>query len=687
MTANPDGSAGVMGWIDRLRARSKRDGGFLARLARNRSGNTLAMMAAALIPLIGFSGSAVDMARLYVVKVRLQQACDAGVLAGRKTMTDTSISTPLDKDASDQAQAFFKNNFRSGWFQNTNPVFTPTKAMQGTSTVANAVYGTAEVSVPMALMQYFGLKAVPLKVSCQALYDMADADIMFVLDTTGSMSCYPTDPTTCATTVGSYPRSDGSTGYRNPEKPQTTYQGQPMYSKIESLRQAVMTFDTTMRTNADPSTHFRYGFVAYSSAVNVGDALMKLPTNYLQNTSWTYQSRHLSPVIGTGGVLPGDYGYGAATNVTLSGMTQQTCVEQRSPGTGFSKTGKTWSDQGYYQAARYYNLIWTSSNSTCSGKSQPLRPLWRYEPVTWNTAAYIASYGPAGKEVINPTKLDGDTSKWRGCIEEVDTKPQSSFSLSSLPDDLDPDFTPTSPSDKWRPMWQDVEWMRNSTSYQDVMDEQISEDYFTDTSWLSKAINSKIMYDYSYGNGHVPDQNNYTACGMPAQRLQTMTAQQVHDYVYNSDFQPSGGTYHDVGLIWGNRMLSPDGVFKADTAAWPGRNDPTRTIVFMTDGNMAPNQYVYGQYGVELYDNRIGSGGSASDQLARHTARFRIECDAAKKKGYTIYTIAVGLKGTAVPDLDYCSSQGAAYYADDTATLKDVFAAIAQRVAKLRISK
>ena len=663
-----------MGLIDRLRARRRQQrGGFLTRLARSRGGNTLAIMAAALIPLIGLSGSAIDMARLYVVKVRLQQACDAGVLAARKTMTDTSPSTPLDGTASTQAQAFFTNNFRSGWFQNSNAVFTPTKATQGTSAVANAVYGTATVKVPMALMQFFGAPTVTLNVSCQALYDLADADIMFVLDTTGSMSCYPTDPSNCATSTAPYTRSDGTTGYRDPEKSQTTYQGKPLYSKIESLRQAVMTFDTTMRSNSDPSTHFRYGFVTYSSAVNVGAAI---PSGYLQNTAWTYQSRHLSPAIGSGGVLAGDYGYGAATNASLTNIPQAYCVEQRSPATGFARTGTTWTDAGYYQAARYYNLSWTSANGgTCSGKSQPLRPLWRYEPVSWSLAGYAATLG-TNNTVVNPSRLDGVTSKWRGCVEELDTSASSSFNVSSLPDDLNPDVVPTSNTDKWRPIWPDVEWLRSpGTSSQDVKDEQVDENNIDEYS------------DYTYRAGSILDQGGNAACGMPAQRLQVMTAQQVHDYVYNTDFQPFGGTYHDVGMIWGTRMLSPDGVFKADTAAWPGRNAPTRTIVFMTDGTMSPSQFSYGQYGVEMLDNRVGSNGNSNDQYDRHVARFRIECDAAKKKGFTVYTIAVGLHGAAVPDLDYCSSQGAAYFADDSATLTSVFTTIAQRVAKLRISK
>jgi Flp pilus assembly protein TadG len=85
---------------------------FFGRLARDARGNTLAMMAIALIPLSALAGSAVDMGRLYIVKTRLQQACDAGVLAGRKTMVSTDGA--LDTAAANQAKTFFANNFPSG---------------------------------------------------------------------------------------------------------------------------------------------------------------------------------------------------------------------------------------------------------------------------------------------------------------------------------------------------------------------------------------------------------------------------------------------------------------------------------------------------------------------------------------------------------------------------------------------
>lgn len=606
-------------------------------------------MAAAMVPMIGFAGSAVDMSRLYVVKVRLQQACDAGVLAGRKTMTDTSMSTPLEAAAVTQAQAFFANNFRQGWFQTNSVTFTPVKASVNTDpTVANAVNGAASTNVPMAVMSFFNVAPQTLTVTCQAVFDIADADVMFVLDTTGSMTCYPSDSPSC---------NNGT------EKPAYTSNGTTTYSKMESLRQSVLLFDSTIRASADPNTKFRYGFVTYTSSVNVGGIL---PTQYLQSPNWTYQSRHLSPAIGPGGVLAGDYASGSATTFSLTNVPKASCVAQRAPTTGFSKTGYTWNTNSP-QAMRYYNLSWNSNNGgTCSGSQQVLRPYWRFEPVQWNVAQYLNTLGGNGT-VPDPTRLDGATSAWSGCIEELNTSNASSFNVNSLPDDLNPDVIPSAADNKWRPMWPDVVWRRNTTAATDIAEENVDYDWDNYRSGTSRA-------DYGY-----------SVCGMPAQRLTVMTSQAVRNYVYDSKFTAFGGTYHDVGMIWGARMIAPAGVFAADTTAWPGRQAPSRSIVFMTDGLMAPNGDIYGQYGIENLDNRTGGANNSTQDNANHTARFRIECDAAKKRGVTIYVVALGVGIS--NDLSYCASPGQAFQASSTDSLKSAFRTIAQRVAMLRINQ
>ena len=100
--------------------------GFLARLRRDERGNTLAIMAAALIPMIGMVGSAVDISRAYLVKTRLQQACDAGVLAARRSMTGLLVAS--DTNAKQQATNFFNINLKNGAYGATVTSITVTDA-------------------------------------------------------------------------------------------------------------------------------------------------------------------------------------------------------------------------------------------------------------------------------------------------------------------------------------------------------------------------------------------------------------------------------------------------------------------------------------------------------------------------------------------------------------------------------
>lgn len=66
-------------------------------------GDTPPVRAVALIPICGLIGSRIDTPRLYAVKARLQQACDAAVLAGGKFMNDNrSVSfTPVEANGAE----------------------------------------------------------------------------------------------------------------------------------------------------------------------------------------------------------------------------------------------------------------------------------------------------------------------------------------------------------------------------------------------------------------------------------------------------------------------------------------------------------------------------------------------------------------------------------------------------------
>ncbi len=576
---------------------------FMTRLARDRRGNTLAMMAAMLIPLAGFCGVAIDTARLYVVKTRLQQACDAGVLAGRKFMTDTSLSnTNLDSTASAQAQTFFANNFRTGWFKTATATFTPTKT-------SNAqVAGTAQSTVPMTIMSIFGMTSQTITVTCEASYDIADTDVIFVLDTTGSMACLPQDDdTTCNAYVG----AAGTTSYSRPADGAASgndsvagYPGSTAYyvpeksgSRIAALRSAVLSFYDTMASAADPSTHIRYGFVTYTSTVNAGKAITALSPAYMvggtgsANTQWNYESR--------------------------------------------------------YQTGTYYGT-----------------PTWRYQQLDFDVRSFVS-----GTTVTDPSKTTGATSRWTGCIEERNTTAGTmSFNQASLPPDLDPDLAPNSNIDtQWKPMWPELFYARNNYSSTG-----------SSTSTGDNSSNPNIGSTPYYQAG-------YVSCGKPVARLDTMSRTDVSNYVNATDFRPIGGTYHDTGMIWGTRLLSPTGLFKADTAAWPGRQAPNRVIVFLTDGDMSPNTGVYGMYGNEYYDRRV-SGGDFTNLKAYHNARFLAECSAAKARNIQVWTVTID--SSATTEMKSCATTTSQALATTSGTgLSTAFAAIAKQVAMLRVSQ
>ena len=590
-----------------------------------------------LVPLLTFSGAAIDMARLYVVRVRLQQACDAGALAGRKAMKDTSTGTSLDAPAASQAQSFFQNNFESGWFQNRDTVFTAKKATVGTeSTVANAVNGVATTIIPMTVMSIFGIQPQKIAVSCQAVYDLADTDVMFVLDTTGSMSVTASSGSEGGAVV--YTRDDGTLAYLRQEQTD---------SKIEALRKSVILFDKTMTQNKQNDTIVRYGFSPYSTVVNIGKSL---PTSSV-STNLQYNSRQ----------IVNDYDYVSGVTSAYP-MSQSDCqVSKRSPTTGYAKGGYyRVGSNGATAISSYYAYVnftgsvsWTSANGgTCNGSGTVRRPVWKYGLVTLNVTPYLTQ-----ALVPTPGRIDGSTSRWRGCVELTTVSNATSVSANNLPSDLDPDVMPD-----WRPMWPEAVWAPQSSS--NVNDDAVSE---------TKSYKALSNFEGS----------DSVTCPMEAQPLATMDAQAVNAYVYANNFKAAGNTYHDYGMSWGLRMLSTKGPFSASVAPKQGRKQPTQNIVFMTDGTPVADSDNYQMYGIEGLDKRL-TGGS-NNEASQHSTRLRVLCDAAKQRGITVYMIAFGTSLTT--DMKYCASPGQSFYAQNSSDLQAAFAAIAKRIAMLRINQ
>ncbi|MDO7843015.1 TadE/TadG family type IV pilus assembly protein [Sphingomonas immobilis] len=637
------------------------NGGFLSRLANDTSGNTLAMMAIALIPICGIIGSGVDTARLYVVKVRLQQACDAGVLAGRKSIVNSSA--PLDVSPTGQAQTFFKNNFKNGWMQSASTTFTPSK------TSDNQVNGTATTSVPMTVMKMFGAADVAMTVTCQARYDVADTDVVFVLDTTGSMADKPDDSGGGGKIA--FTRENGQLGFSTQEASSG--------SKISGVRSAVLNFYDTVASTADSSTHIRYGFVPYSVSVNVGKAIYDLNPSYLVD-SYDYNSR-VPAGEANDTVLTGSSNK-TVTNTDNTASTACSTGVVRSPTTGYVVTG-TYPNAN--ANATRTTTTWASQTGgkapgTCTVTVEKLKVKWNYQTTTIDTSQFKTFAA-----TTDPTRFGNGTVTWNGCIEEMDTTANlSTFNQSSLPPDLNPDTIPSDDSTRWRPALPELSYWRNSNgnSFNTANNTTSLNSDYVPSNAGNGYPNATTTAGYWMGYNYNSD---YVACPKAAKRLSVMTRGEVETYVSASgDLRPGGYTYHDAGMIWGTRFLAPNGPFANDTAAWPNRNAPNRYIVFMTDGAMTNVSQAYHLYGVEQYDARIGG---ANGVTTYHTARFLAECQAAGNRGIKVYVIAFGTSLTT--DLKNCAKygQGLSFAATDNAGLNTAFQNIAKQIALLRISQ
>ncbi|QJR03132.1 TadE/TadG family protein [Sphingobium yanoikuyae] len=628
---------------------------FLGRLRRNQAGNTLAMVAAAVIPLAGLIGGGVDMSRAYMVRARMQQACDAAALAGRRAMTASSM-TDANKA---EAKKFFDFNFPQQTFGAAK--FDP--VIQSKPGETTTVQVSAATTIPTTIMRIFGVQTLSLAVNCDSRFDIGNTDVMLVLDTTGSM----------ADSI-----SNGSGG---------------TVVKLTALQQAVRDFYDTLGPGSDSSGRIRYGFMPYSSTVNVG---YQLPTSAVlggtAGETWTYNSRYAwyywentstdttcykrngsntcytsaqNAINGSGGTnlngtdcsnwqnasastsgsAPSNttrtvYSYGGWNNSTSnapSGSTARVCVRKE------LTTTKTY------------------FTSTTPGPGRTRYTNWTYTNVAFNMSDFIK-----GEPIQNPAFEWGTNATWSGCIEERDTDStiNANSSTSSIPTtafDLQIDTAPTTTATKWRPFWPDVEYTRGG-------------------SWLNSSNNIS---------------NGYVACPSQARRLTSYASRtaipdgQTSSYdSYVDSLVAVGGTYHTIGMMWGARFLSPTGIFASDNANAPNGFNISRHIVFMTDGVMQAYNNVYGAWGYQTLDQRDGPAGASNDDLtAIHNRRLEMMCNAIKSKGITIWVIGFSNSNVMSTPLQNCASSANHWSMNySAAQLKTTFQNIAKNIGGLRLS-
>ncbi|AOR75801.1 pilus assembly protein TadG-related protein [Novosphingobium resinovorum] len=576
---------------------------------RDSGGNILPIAAIGMLVAAVVVGSAVDLSRDYLVREQIQSACDAAVLAGRRTVTTAGFDT-ASKAA---ATAYFNTNFNDAQQGTRSTVFTVTSTDDGQTVTA-----TATTVLDTLLMRIFGKDSFDIRVNCGSSMGVGNADVMMVLDTTGSMD---------------YTLSGSQT-------------------RIQALRAAMKNFYTTIyNATANSNARVRYGFVPFSSTVNVGRLLTAVNSSYIVD-SYPYQSRAYEPDDSGGSDYSGTW---TAVIPTTSYSSQNDCNNAKPADTAFSEQG---SGQARSQVKKEYSCIRSDRNS-------PYYVYWRWltRPYTmrYHQVTYDTSSFKKFNSVATPTGTNGAnvSSTWGGCIQERDTVAQATFSYSTSTGispkaalDLDLDTAPTSDDKtKWRPLWPEVSYRR-----------------WSDSGYYTTATTN---------NGG--DAGTY--CPAQAKLLATMTQSAFNSYA--DSLVAIGGTYLDVGMIWGGRLMSQQGMWSTLNSDEPSNGGKvSRHVIFMTDGQMEPNQYIAQAWGIEYWDRRVTTDGTTND-TARHTQRFLATCEAIKAKGIRVWVVA--FTSSLSSDLTTCASDDSSYTANSSSELNTAFQEIAKQVGELRV--
>ncbi len=736
--------------------KSRRIAGAINRLLGDTSGNVMPIMAAAIFPLIAMIGGAVDIGRMYMTQTRLQQACDSGALATRRIMAGTA---PTAAEIA-EGEKFFDFNFPAGSFGTTS--HTRVYAAGATS---GTVAGSATAVLPATLMHVFGYNTFNITALCGSTLNVPNTDIMFVLDTSGSMT---------ATIAGD------------------------TQSKRDALKQAVKDFYKELGPgSAAGPGRIRYGFVPYAANTNVGKLV---PTQYFRDTN-TYTTRiaNTSTVqtwAHSGIENVGTYGsYSPATRpaahnttynttasynswtsttgtgnetVTLVGASSftlprvianspnawgsSTLVASNSTNCKYNNTNPGSNDNGIraigdavgvagtatqnsYTTPTHptssrtrthtqprensvtgYRYEWVSSQCrlrTATGKTSSPNTRWTQnrtatgtQPIAWTPITKVDSWSlqnatvnvsglkngtnwnnsfdaaNLGETVLGSYTPSGSTSStsynttttlnvpWAGCVEEADSLTSitagSAIGIPATAYDMQIDLKPTVSNQQWRPLLPAIAY------------DSVSGQHQAAASWNASG---------------------WAVCGTQASKLAQYTGDVVAGlstsfagYVDSLSFL--GGTQHDIGMIWGSRFLSPDGIFSTENSdsLAPGGFQVSRHLVFMTDGAMDARNQSYGPWGIPRVDGRhVPTNTQDTDDGVQtfndiHYRRMAMICNAAKSKGYTIWVIGFGIASLPASLSQCATDSDHAAVISNSAALKLKFKAIAETIGGLRLS-
>jgi Flp pilus assembly protein TadG len=675
------------------------------RLVAQREGSIAIIFGLCAIPAAVAAGMAIDVGRAYAVKVRLGAALDAAALAvgSQVNQTQAQLTTAL--------QNYFTANYPSTAL-GTNVTVAPVPA--NADLTASVVNFRAQATVPMTFMQLVGIDNITVAATAQTK-KTAGLEVAIVLDNTGSMLCGPNDGapnyTDAACSVGVVPGD-------------TTCSNSSNQSRICTLINAATQFINTLTSAITSSQQLYVSVVPYVTTVNVGSSFCTGASSCSHITSdacsgdFTDQRGNIiavavaaaaSTTTRTGktnssnkitNISPSTTGISAGMSVTGTGILANTTVSTVDSSTqitisGMASSSNTGVTLTFGPAGRT-----TSGSNIITNIGSPLTLAvgmvvtgvgipanTAIKSVDSATQIHICNNATANgtptlslsTPIIYDTTHSATTQNWMGCIVEPTSSDENSGVAGVINSAVvDPDYSEPASWPNWYPFW----WPSGSGNSWPTIRAQSN----------ASEIQGKVITDW----GGFPGPNQ--GCPVPILPLTDVTAAAGKTQVLNSVSsmwpRDAGGTQVHTGMIWGWRVLSPNGPFAANNGhplsyANASNTGWKKVVVLMTDGTEEwPSSTHLTGLGF-LSDGKIGTTSSTATAQSQLSTRLTNVCNNMAARGFVIYTIGLGSDGASNTQLQNCAttSNGGFFEAATPNNLQTVFNDVARSLIALRLTQ
>lgn len=148
--------------------------GAIRRFKKESRAGMATMVAIGAVPLVGFTGLAVDSTRGYMLRSQLVYALDSAGLAGGKELFSNNLNVTVDR--------FFAANFPDGYMDASvnGPTFT-------VDDQAETLTVTASATIPTTFMQVLGVGDLTVSATTIVQRSIRGMELSLVMDNTGSM--------------------------------------------------------------------------------------------------------------------------------------------------------------------------------------------------------------------------------------------------------------------------------------------------------------------------------------------------------------------------------------------------------------------------------------------------------------------------------------------------------------------